>query len=220
MKILKKVLSAIGRFFVEFWRELALTATVASFVILVYEFTFYRPENRFIQSFMIVGMAALAALIVVLVRLLWKKKWKKAATARLQKVFARLQKWVDRVAAKLGISNRNKKSVLSGKTKIIFEQGTERENKKTRAEEKPQRWSRLRNNRDRVRYLYRGMTTEKLRRGERIYCFETPSELLERQESGSAEEKLIDLYVSCRYDERKNPDSRDVAQLKRDLDVK
>lgn len=216
-KLLKKIFSALGRFFAEFWRELALSVTGTCFVVLTYEFTYYRPENRFTQSFMLVGMAALAAASIWLLRLLWKKKWKKSATARLQKVFARLQKWVDGVANKLGLSNRQKKSVLEGKTKIIFESGAERESKREKAEYKPPRWSKLRNNRDRVRYLYREMATEKIRRGERIYCFDTPSELLEKEEKGSVEERLIDLYVTCRYDERKDPEAKTVADIKRDI---
>jgi hypothetical protein len=63
------------------------------------------------------------------------------------------------------------------------------------------------------------MTSEKIRRGERIYCFDTPSELLERQKKGSGEERLIEVYVSCRYDERKSPDSSTVTELKRELDI-
>jgi hypothetical protein len=107
--------------------------------------------------------------------------------------------------------------VLEGKTKIIFESGAERESKREKAECKPPRWSKLRNNRDRVRYLYREMATEKIRRGERVYCFDTPSELLEKEEKGSVEERLIDLYVTCRYDERKDPEAKTVADIKRDI---
>lgn len=218
-KLIKKVFSLISRFILNFWREICFYSCIVGFVTVAYYFTFERPENIFAVSFMILGMLAFAAGAYIFFRLLWKKKWRDSTVIRIQKVFDRIQRWVERVSTKLGLNNREKKSVLEGKTKIIFEKSVSRETKKHTNEVRPPKWSRLQSNRDRVRYLYRGMTTEKIRHGERIYCFDTPSELLAKQEKGSDEEKLIEVYVSCRYDERKEPDAKKVSELKRKLDI-
>ncbi len=218
-RLIFKILSAIKRFFAKYWREAGFAASVLGFITIAYYFTYERPEDRFEQSLMILGMMVFGALSVFFFRLVWKKKWKEKVTEGLQKVFARLQRIVERVSTKLGLNKRSKKSVLEGKTKIIFEKSVERETKRVKTEPKPPKWGRLNDNRERVRYLYRGMANDKIRRGERIYRFETPNELGERQKSGSAEKKLIEVYSSCRYDERKSPDPKTVAELKRELNI-
>lgn len=218
-KLIKKVIFAIGRFVTFYWREIALGASLLGFVTIAYYFTFERPEDRLSISLMILGMMVLAAGALVFFRMLWRKKWKNATAERLQRVFERLQRIVERVSTRLGFYKHEKKSVLEGKTKIIFEKSIPKESKKVKNEAKPPKWSKLQNNRDRVRYLYRGMASDKIRRGERIYRYETPNELLLKQEKGSDEERLIEVYVSCRYDERKIPDSKTVAELKRKIDL-
>ncbi len=215
-----KLLRQIKSFFVENWRENALLLSIAGFVTLTYYFTYARPDETYLQALMIIGAVAFAVLSIVLIRLLWKKKWKNATAERLQRVFGRLQRLIERVSTKFGFSQRTKKSVLSGKTRIIFEKGSERETLRSSAEEKTPKWGRLRDDRAKMRYLYRGMIIEKIRRGESVYRFETPSELSSRQKNSAAEQELFEMYISCRYDERSVADRERVAELKKELGIK
>ena len=217
---MKKILSKIKRFIKEYWQEGVLLAAVIGFVTIGYYFTYERPEDRFAQSFMILGLIAFAVLGVIMFRRLWKKKWKDAATERLQKVFSRLQRLLDGVSKKLGFGKRIKKSVLSGETKIIFEKKGSYEGVRANYEQKMPKWRQLRDNRSRMRYLYRNMMTEKIRRGESVYAFDTPLELSERKNNTAEEQRLFDLYIECRYDERKAPEPIEIARIKRELDIK
>lgn len=215
-----KLLRQIKDFFIENWRETLLLLNLSGLVTLVYYFTYARPDETYLQAFMIIGAVAFAALSMVLIRLLWKKKWKNATTERLQRVFGRLQRLIERISTKFGLSQSTKKSVLSGKTRIIFEKGSERETVRSSAEAKQPKWGRLRDDRAKMRYLYRGMISEKIRRGESVYRFETPSELALRKENSASEQELFDMYISCRYDERIAADGERVAELKKELGIK
>lgn len=217
---MRKFIGWLKKFIIEYWREGILLAALSGFVTIAYYFTFERPENTFEQAFMILGMAAFAAVAVVMIRQLWRKKWKDAVTERVQKVFGRLQRLLESFSQKLGITKRTKKSVLSGKTKVIFDKKSDWEKYRGPVEQKPPKWKQLKDNRARVRYLYRNMMTEKIRHGESVYAFETPSELSERKNNSSEEQKLFDVYVECRYDERKSPEPTVVAEIKRELDIK
>ena len=217
---MKKIISRIVRFIKEYWQEGVLLSAVVGFVTLGYYFTYERPADRFAQSFMIIGLVAFAVLGVIMLRRLWKRKWKDAATERWQKVFSRLQKLLEGVSNKLGLGKKIKKSILTGESKVIFEKKGSYDGVKVTYEQKLPKWRQLRDNRSRMRYLYRNMMTDKIRRGESVYAFETPSELSERKSNTAEEQRLFDLYIKCRYDERKAPEPIDIARIKRELDIK
>ena len=215
-----KLLRQIKSFFIEDWREIALLLSISGFVTLTYYFTYARPEETYLQALMIIGAVAVAALSIALIRMLWRKKWKNAAAEGLQRVFGRLQRLIEKISDKFGFSQRTKKSVLSGKTKIIFEKDRGRETIRPTYEAKPPKWGRLRDDRTKMRYLYRGMISERIRKGESVYRFETPSELSTRQKNSAAEQELFQMYISCRYDERVAADGERIAELKKELGIK
>lgn len=209
-----------------FWREILLTVTVSAFVSLIYYWTAERPDSTVVQSFMLIGIAASGICSVLLARSLWRAKWKKAATAGLQRIFSGIQRFFERFAEKFGV-RRTDKRVLSGKTSVFFDKIDGSDEKTSARPTKAPKWKQLAGERERMRYLYRQMISEKLKKGALIYAVDTPSEIKEKAEKteqdkgkGGAEGELFDMYIDMRYDERKYPSDEDVKRLKRELDIK
>lgn len=210
----------ILNYFKENWRFLAFLTDTVTFVLQMFLFIERRPENRMLQSVLILVIAAEGVISWLLFRSLWRRKWRARATARMQKVFARLQKFIERIVDKTGLGRKkSKNSVLEGKTTIRFDKGRgEREYERVRAE-KPPKWKHLSDNRGRMRFLYRGMIVSKIRKGATIYSSETPSEIEKNQEKSPREQQLFDMYIRCRYDERQSPDPTELQRIKEDLNI-
>jgi hypothetical protein len=208
------------KFIKKIWREALLLADVAAFLALMYLWSVSRPENMYLRAFMLIGIAATIVFAVLLLRSLWRAKWRAATAKAMQRVFGRIQKFFEKFADRLGWGRKGK-SVLSGKTTVIFDRryddaATENRSYTTR----PPKWKQLDNDRDRMRYLYRKMVSGKIKKGARIYSADTPSEAEQKIEKTPSEKQLFDLYISCRYDERKSPKASDVQELKRELEIK
>ena len=213
-----KLLKSLWEHCKESWREIALTTLVATLALQSYQFTMDRPENRFVQSAMILAIAANAVGVWWLTRELWRRKWRDATTVRMQKIFARLQGLLEKVSDKIGFK-KSKNSILQGKTTIKFDKGYGERAETKSYSPKPPKWKHMADNRSRMRYLYRGMITKKIRGGSKIYSYNTPSEIERCQEKTACEQELFDMYIGMRYDERKSPDPTDIVRLKQELDI-
>ncbi len=203
-----------------FWREALLLLSLGSFAYLMYRFAVDRPASSMGQSLMMVGIILSAAVSVLLLRSLWRAKWKTAATEQLQRLFVKLQGFFDRFATKLGIS-RKSKTILGGKTTVFFDKydrfGLDDEEK---IQKKPPKWKHLTDDRGRMRYLYRQMVAGKIKRGACICASDTPGEVKTAESKGGQEDALFDLYIAFRYDERRVPNGETVKALKEELEIK
>lgn len=208
----------ILNYFKENWRTLAFLTDTVAFVLQMYLFIEKRPENRMLQSVLLIVIVAEGIISWLLFRSLWRRKWRAEAAARMQKLFAGLQKIIERIVDKTGVK-RSKNTVLSGKTTVRFDKGfTERETQRSRAERQP-KWRQLTDNRGRMRFLYRGMIISKIKGGARIYSSDTPSYIESTQEKSQREQQLFDMYIRCRYDERESPDPTELQRIKEDLNI-
>ncbi len=208
----------ILNYFKENWRELLLLTLSVSFVLHLYLFTVSRPEGSFAQSVSIIVIVAEAVASWKLFLAVWRRKWRARATERMQRVFSRLQRFIEKLVDKTG-GKKSKNSILEGKTTIRFDKSNfARENDKARAQRQP-KWKQLSDNRSRMRFLYRGMIISKIKKGAKIYSSETPCEIDCRQEKSQREQELFDMYVRCRYDERQSPDPTELQRIKEDLNI-
>ena len=208
----------LADFFKNTWRELLLLTLSVAFVLQMYLFAEKRPESSLMQSLALLSIIAEAVGIFLLFRSLWRRKWRRSFAKGMQRVFGRLQKVLERFADKLGI-NKSKNRVLEGKTTIRFDKSYgERESVKPRAV-RPPKWKHMEDERGRMRYLYRGMMTGKIRSGESVYGFSTPTELKKTHGKTDGEKELFEMYIRCRYDERVSPESKDVLRLKDELNI-
>ena len=206
-------------FIKKIWRETLLCALLGGVIYLMYYWTVARPEDRFVQSYMLIAIVGGIVGIVLLIKSLWRDKWKKKATEGMQKFFSRFQKFFEKFADKLGFK-RTKKRVLSGKTTVIFNKSDTGDRDSSKQAAKPPKWKQLQTDRARMRYLYRQMISGKIKRGERIHAFETPSEISSETQKSPAEEELFNMYIGNRYDERKHPSDEEIQRLKKELEIK
>ena len=199
--------------------EALLLALILGLYGLFYLWINFRPDNYYLESFLFLGMAADLVGIFLTIRALWRKKWRKRVADRFRKVFERVRRLIAKVAEKIYDNSKDDDVLRRGKTTFIFD---EREKRTVVSEKKarPPKWKQLQEDRARMRYLYRGMITALLKKGERIYSNETPSEIDEREERSPAEKELFQMYVDLRYDERKAVDAEKVKRLKEELEIK
>ncbi len=201
------------------WREVLLVISAGAFAYLMYIFAVARPEDTTAQSFVILGILASGAVSVLLIRSLWRDKWQKKATEAMQRLFVRLQNFFDKFATTLGIS-RKSKTVLGGKTTIIFDKAREAENFGSARQKKPPKWKHLESDRLRMRYLYRQMVVGKIKKGAYICASDTPICIKTHESKSESENRLFDLYIACRYDERKLLNGEELKELKEKLEIK
>ena len=189
--------------------------------LLILSVGFYWAGNQPTDPWVLFGLNACLVsagilFIVTFIRL-WRKKWKQALKEGLHKLltglinlfFAVVEKWNE---------SQNQADRLGGTTSVFFDL-TLKEKAEKKAQ-KPPKWKHLQTDRERVRFLYRAMMTERVRKGDLIYSSETPAELKQKQENQPHEEELFDLYIACRYDERQQPPEEAVEQLKEQFHVK
>lgn len=150
-------------------------------------------------------------LILGTLRRLWREKWRKFVAKKAHEVILRVVEFFIRVSDRLNLASR-RKNVISGKTKVEF--NFERAEKQRDQRARGKRWKHLESPREKLRYIYRQTLSNKIKHGGRIYAQDTPSELAKSEDIGEGERELMLLYATYRYDERREPDDKAVADLK------
>ena len=179
-------------------------------VLSLISFIVYPPKNEYLLYLTQFATIADALLIFFVLRKLWRNKWKSLISKGIQKVFQILVKKVFRFFEKTNLFRKNK-NILKGETKTIQSFSFLKKEKKKAV--KPSKWSQMQSPRDKMRYLYRHMISQRIHHGERIYSTDTPLEILKKNES--QEEKVVfDLYLDYRYDDRTSPDEQEIQDIK------
>ena len=151
--------------------------------------------------------------IVFVLRRLYQEKWKKSIVQKMQKVFSSVAKFFLRLVESWSISK--KKNIITGETKFQFLK-KEKDNTPQKSKKAP-RWKQLQSERERLRYLYRQIVSDRIKHGARIYASHTPAEIECLTENTDAEAKVFESYISYRYDERKEPSEEDILSMKQQI---
>ena len=189
--------------------------------VLILSVGFYWVGNQPKDPWVLFGLNACLLLsgilfLVTLVRL-WRLKWKQALKDGLRKLLTGLASLFIAIAEKWNES-QNQADRLGGTTSVFFDLTLKE--KAEKKSQKPPKWKHLQTDRERVRFLYRAMMTERVKKGALVYSNETPIELKQKQENQPHEDELFNLYIACRYDERQQPPEEAVEQLKEQFHVK
>lgn len=169
------------------------------------------PQTR-LQRGLRDGLAALCAVLaLLLLRTLFRAKWRRRLIAQLQRAAAAAAGLWMRIAGRMG-SDRKRATLLGGGTKVIFHPDSRPA--QTRRRKNQPRWKQLQTGRQRLRCLYRYMIAERIRRGEPIRPADTPAEIEGSAPNSPAEAAVFDLYQRFRYDERREVDDPTVTSLK------
>lgn len=187
--------------------ELLLLLLFVAFLLLI---TLSSPNPLIDLIFKLSLIADVVAFFYTLLAL-WRNKWRGAVVRTAQKAFVRVAKAFMRVLEAVGARRKNR-NILSGQTQVSF--GIERAERIRKSELRQKKWKQLESSREKMRYLYRYSIKDRIKRGERIYATDTPSELREREDIIERDEAMLALYVAYRYDERREPSESEIMQLK------
>jgi len=202
------------------WREICCIFLLTFLIYSSYVWYADPPEISYRAWLLLATNIAELILLTRLIVRLWQLKWKRAAARGAQKLFAAVSRlmssFFDRYLSKW-FGTKNTKNLISGSTKITLDQIVFE--KKTPKRRLP-KWKNLQNSRERLGFLYRHMINSKLRAGEAAFPHDTPSEIRAKSENSPHEEKLFELYIASRYDERSVPPSAEIEELKNKFEIK
>ncbi|MBE6597747.1 MAG: hypothetical protein E7641_08795 [Ruminococcaceae bacterium] len=171
----------------------------------------FDPKTSFMSALKLLLYICDIALVYLTLRKLYRLKWRKAIISVAQKIAAAVAKLFMRIREILPFP-ANPKNVISGETKIHFD--FDEVNYKREKSKKQLKWKQLRTDRERLRYLYRYVVSERIKHGERIYASHTPSEIELISNNTESEAEVFTLYKNYRYDERKIPNEEQIQTLK------
>lgn len=158
-----------------------------------------------------------SAVMIPLLRRL-HRKWKAKTDAALKRFFASASLLIMRLAEKLEKYTRifrRKKNTVYGKTSYSFDFSTPEKQKKKPP--KPPKWKQMETARQKLGYLYYHLITARIKGGMHAKSTDTPLDLKHRQPNLPDEERVFDLYLDARYDERAELEEQELDGLKATL---
>ena len=190
----------------------AILALCASDAVIFYWYAgvYMRDRIRFPIFLALACVFAVASYKLFI--FLWRNKWRDRVSAAARKLYAKYGVRLFRALEKWGFGSG---SELGGKSSIVFNFGREKaESRKKR----PPKWKNLRNEKQRLGYLYRAIITKHIKNGERILASETPAVIRDRINAEGAEGEVMDMYCDMRYSTL-SPDGEDIDRLKREIEA-
>lgn len=155
-----------------------------------------------------------------MLRSLWRNKWKKRFVKWGQKTFENIAKaflrFVERFLDKLGFSGVGDKNTIHGKVSVVVDKDIFLQ--KVEKKQKNQKWKQMKNNKERLGFLYKYMIVNRIKKGKKVFASDTPSEIREKYECADGEYKLFDLYINTRYDDREEPSDEEIDTIKRQIE--
>lgn len=212
MKKLKQKLFSI-RF------ELLSIALVCLILQIAVYWKNHRDAPYAAQMIMLVSLVASCVTLYVLVRMIWRNKWLQRVEALAKAIGARASAFLVKLLDKWNNSRWNifarRRGYVGGNTTVTFDffSGEKQKPKKI----KPPKWKQMQTEREKLGYLYFHLITSYLKRGLPAKRTDTPSEIKERTESTPPEERVFDLYIDARYDERAPLKEQELDGLKETL---
>ena len=185
---------------------LAFFLGVALGTMILYLYT-VNPEDLNTRGTILFGILFDVIALYFVMRKLWRTKWRYRVMPSVQKILDKLARVFKIFRQKLGLPEREDQTVLGGKSKIYFD--SKPINTQTQKAKKPSAWKNLKNDKERLGYLYRYMIDSNIHRGLPVFSSETPSEIREKKEYKDVENQIFDLYVENRY--------KDDIELDRDM---
>lgn len=179
----------------------------------------YRDATYAVQAILLFSLVLAVITLYLLLRLLWRTKWKKTVAHIAKAIAAGASALMVRLLDRWNASRWNifarRRGFVSGNTTVTFDffSGQERKEKKI----KPPKWKHMQTEREKLGYLYFHLITSHVKRGLHARCSDTPSELKERTVSAPPEERVFDLYIGARYDERVPLQEKELDGLKETL---
>lgn len=192
----------------------AFLLAVVFFAMLVYSII-QTPESAPLFSVLIVSQIVDVVLLYFTLRKLWRTKWKKQLTTAAQKILSKITKKLIGFLERRNIIRGKDKKILSGKTTVSFNFSTTESQSPKKV--KYPKWRNLKNDRERLGYLYRSLVEFNIKHGLLIYSSDTPSEVKNKKDNEVFEDEIFDLYIENRYKKDIETETRILNDLKNAL---
>ncbi len=192
------------------YESLAIVLT-AALLVLGFYLTMTDSDENSVPSALFAAFVADGVVLYFIIRKLWRTKWKKIFLSSVQKIIAKI---ANRLAAFLEKRIRGKKvTVLSGKTTVSFDFPLQELSKKKAP--KAIKWKHLKNDRERLGYLYKHVIQFNINHGLLVFSSDTPIEIKMKKEYETFENQIFDLYITNRYKDTLEIDTLTLNELKK-----
>lgn len=195
------------------WLEIRMVCLVALQYGLYDLWRTYRPENLYIQIALEVSCIIVTVFLFKTVRDIWRRELKSIIGMKLKMMMTRLVGIFVKYSDKLSVYFRGA-NVAKGKTDVSFDYSIFKTNKIKRDRFKPPKWKDMNSGREKLGYLYYKIITDRVDSGKDIYASDTPSELKLREANSEHEDRVFDIYIRTRYDERQFVSEEEMTELK------
>ncbi len=198
-------------FLLTYWGTAILALCTADAAIFYWYAGIYMRHRILFPVFLALA-CVFAVISYKLFSYIWRSKWRERVSAIARKMYAKYGAKLFAALEKWGFGSN---SELGGRSSVVFNFGREKnENRKKR----PPKWKNLRNEKQRLGYLYRAVVTKRIKNGERILASETPAVIRNRIDADGAEGEVMNMYCDMRYSTR-IPDGEDIDRLKREIEA-
>ncbi len=202
------------RFFIRFRLEIISFLLFCGATATLAVWTNVKPSNHYAQLGFAILLASFVLPLYFVMRKNWRDRYRAPFIIGLRKAIIGASRFLIKIAGRFSFFHRG--NVISGRTTVhydfsAFRKDTRRARKKA---EKPPRWKDMENPRQKLGFLYYRVITDRIKHGETVTSHETPLELSERFNENETENELFKMYISTRYDERKELDENEVLELR------
>lgn len=195
--------------------EILASILGVAFVTMLAYLLIVKPEDLMTRGTVMFMMLFDAIAAYYVLRKLWRTKWRYRVMPSLQKAFEKIARTIRIFRQKLGIPEKEPKTVLRGKATISFDAKPIYEQAKRI--KKPKGWKSLQTDRERLGYLYKRMIDTNIHQGVPIFSSETPTEIRDKKDYRDHENQIFDLYVANRYKNDVTVDRTVLDDLKKEM---
>ena len=195
--------------------EILASILGVAFVTMLAYLLIVKPEDIMTRGTVMFMMLFDAIAAYYVLRKLWRTKWRYRVMPSLQKAFEKIARAIRIFRQKLGIPEKESKTVLRGKATISFDAKPVYEQAKRI--KKPKGWKSLQTDRERLGYLYKRMIDTNIHQGVPIFSSETPTEIRDKKDYRDHENQIFDLYVANRYKNDVTVDRTVLDDLKKEM---
>ena len=192
------------------YESLAIVLT-AALLVLGFYLVMADFDVNLVRSALFAAFVADGVALYFTIRKLWRTKWKKVFLSSVQKIIAKIAKRLTAFLEKRIISKKT--TVLSAKTTVSFDFPLQELCKKK--SHKTTKWKYLKNDRERLGYLYKQMIEFNINHGLLVFSSDTPIEVKMKKEYETFENQIFDLYITNRYKDTLETDTDTLNELKK-----
>ncbi len=199
----------------KYWREFVCVFLGSMVVYFIFRMSLGLPDTSFGRFLFFAAAAGDLFALWYLLRELWRRKWSVAVSKLMERLIRGASRFIIRIMERWNIGGGKDGAVLRAKSAVTFEGFGDAPER--RARRKRQSWKRAQSDRERLGFIYGYVVRKRIKEGVRVRSSDTPRDVSFKGENTPSEQKLFELYIKTRYDERADLDAQTVQRLKEQI---